>query len=412
MRQTFIVAAREFRQRVQNRGFLLMSIGLPIFFIVIWGLAGSFGGTPTEQQARTALEEISTPDDVIGYVDEAHVIQRVPAFLPADTFVAYQDRAAADTAMAQGDIAAYYVVPADYRESGNVRRISPDLPLATPDQRLFTWVLAANIVPDADAQQISRLRDPLGPTGPTFVSLTAEGESEGGSGFSMMPFMVTMAILLPLFTSGGYLFQSLTEEKSSRIMEILLVSLRPRQLLTGKLLGLGALTLVQYLIWAGVGLVASTITGVDVLALLSSISLSLTEVALIVPYALGGFALYAALMAGIGALADDTESSRMWVFVISAPMLIPIYLWSAIASSPNGILATALSIFPFSAPAAMLMRMTSTTVPAWQLLSSLVLVVVTAVVVIWVMARLFRAQTLLSGEALSVRRVWSALRTA
>lgn len=411
MRQTYIVALREFRQRVQNRGFLLISIGLPLFFIFLWVVTGGIGA-PTEQQTRDALEEFTQPNDVIGYVDEAGFIQRVPDFLPTDTFSAYETQAAADAALERGEIAAYYLVPVDYRETGAVQRISPQLPLATPDQRLFSWLLTANVLPDADQQELSRLREPTGPVGPAYVSLTPEGESEGAAGFSMMPFVVTLAILMPLFTSGGYLFQSLTEEKSSRVMEILLVSLRPRQLLTGKLLGLGALTLVQYLIWAGVGLAAAAVAGVDVLGALAGISLSLNELALIVPYALGGFTLYAALMAGVGALAKDTESSRMWVFVISVPMFIPIYLWSAIAGSPNGILATVLSIFPFSAPAAMLMRMTTTDVPTTQLLFSLALLVVTAAGVIWLMGRLFRAQTLLSGEALSVQRVWSALRTA
>jgi len=131
---------------------------------------------------------------------------------------------------------------------------------------------------------------------------------------------------------------------------------------------------------------------------------------LVAPYALGGFTLYAGIMAGIGALAPDMESSRTWVFVISLPMMLPIYLWQPIAASPNGPLATALSVIPFSAPVAMLMRMTSTAVPLWQIGASLLLLLITGVGMIRLMARLFRVQTLLSGESLSVSRVWSALK--
>ncbi|MEJ2067961.1 MAG: ABC transporter permease, partial [Deltaproteobacteria bacterium] len=98
-----------------------------------------------------------------------------------------------------------------------------------------------------------------------------------------------------------------------------------------------------------------------------------------------------------------------WVFIISLPMMIPVYLWMAIVNAPNGPLAVALSMIPFSAPVAMLMRMTTTAVPKWQLITSLVLLLLTGVGMLWLIARLFRVQTLLSGESLSLRRFKAAL---
>jgi ABC-2 type transport system permease protein len=225
----------------------------------------------------------------------------------------------------------------------------------------------------------------------------------------MLPFVVTLAVMLPLFTGGSYLFQSLTKEKGSRVMEVLLVSLRPRQLLTGKLLGLSALILVQYLIWGVVAGLALVVLGSEVGELLQGIQLSGGEVLLVLPYALGGFGLYAALMAGIGALAADMEAGRSWIFVLTLPMMIPLYVWTLIVNAPQSALAVALSLFPYSAPVAMLMRMTATAVPAWQLVVSLALLGLATVGTIRLMARLFRAQTLLSGEPLSVRRFWEAL---
>jgi ABC-2 type transport system permease protein len=227
----------------------------------------------------------------------------------------------------------------------------------------------------------------------------------------MLPFLVSIVIMVPLFTNGAYLFQSLAQEKSNRVMEILLVSLRPRQLFTGKLLGLGVLTLVQYVTWAFLGFVGLMIMGRDVSGLLSRINLSGGEGVLAVLFALGGYILYAALMSGVGALTRDVEDSRAWIFVVSLPMTIPIYLWMVIAGAPNGPLAVALSLIPFSAPVAMLMRMTSTTVPAWQIAVSLVLLLLAGLGAIRVMARLFRAQTLLSGETISVSRFLSAFQS-
>jgi ABC-2 type transport system permease protein len=104
------------------------------------------------------------------------------------------------------------------------------------------------------------------------------------------------------------------------------------------------------------------------------------------------------------------EGSRAWVFLIVAPMMIPIYLWTSVVSAPDGVFAVALSLFPFSAPVAMLMRMTSTAVPAWQLVVSLALLIATGAATLLLMGRLFRVQTLLSGEPLSLRRFAAALR--
>jgi ABC-2 type transport system permease protein len=220
---------------------------------------------------------------------------------------------------------------------------------------------------------------------------------------------VTCIIILPLFISGGYLLQSLAQEKSSRVMEILLVSLQPRQLLMGKLIGLGALTLVQYFFWFVVIGAALALTGQDIPRMLAGINIAPQEVAYMILFALGGFTLYASFMAGLGALSPNLEGGRSWVLVISLPMMIPIYLWVAIAEAPQGLLAVALSLIPFTAPVAMLMRLTTSNVPVWQVGLSLALLSLVSAGVIWLMARLFRVQTLLSGEAVSLRRIWAAL---
>ncbi len=407
MQKTYVIARREFRQRVRTRGFWLAGIGVPLVLLVIWAFTGALGGS-SPAASISELDPADRPDQVIGYVDQANLIQTLPHPIPDDLFKAFTDLQLAEVALDRGNIGAYYVIPTDYRETGQVQRISQRLAVNPPDVRWFNRLLEANLLPEADPEFIDRLRQPFYATGLEFVNVTPEGQIEG-SGNQMLPFVVTIAIIIPLFTGAGYLFQSLSQEKTSRVMEILLVSLRPHQLLTGKLLGLGALTLVQYTIWVIVGLFVLIITGQNVGQLLSRINISVNEFLLIIPFALGGFLLYAALMAGIGALARDVEDGRTWLFVISLPMMIPIYLGMAISGAPNGTLAVALSLFPLSAPVAMLLRIASTAVPIWQIVLSLILLVLTGLGTIWLMARLFRVQTLLSGESLSVRRFLATL---
>ncbi len=408
MRNVILVALREFRQRVRARGFLISTILMPVIMIVVSVLTSSVE-TPGADPL-TDLAEAERPDIPIGYVDQAGLIASIPQPVPSEVFCPFPDVPTAEAALEQGDIAAYYVVPPDYVTTGEIQRVSARLPTLPPDAELFNWILVSNLFPKATPEEIAHLRRPLGPTGPVFVSAGAGTEDGEGSGNPMLPTLVTVAVMIPLFTSGSYLFQSLAQEKENRVIEILLVSLRPRQLLSGKLLGLGALTLIQYVIWIVVAGVGLTLTGRDVTQMLSQVNLSPMELGLVVLYALGGFLLYAAIMAGVGALSSDMEGSRAWIFLFSLPMLIPLYLSSAIVMAPNSPLATVLSLIPFSAPVAMLMRMASTTLPAWQIGISLLLVALTGVGLVLLMARLFRAQVLLSGESFSLERFWAAAR--
>ena len=411
MHNILIVAWREFRQQIKKRTFFLTTLGTPLILIVVWAFTGSFG-TTQDQSALQDLLETKQPGQTIGYVDQAGLIQSISDPVPPDLFQAFETDEAARLALDNEQIGAYYIIPADYMETGDLQRVSERLPTMPPDVDWFKWVLVSNLFPEASSSDMARLRSPFNNAGgPHFVSLTPRGETGMESSSTMLPFIVAMAVMIPLFTSGGLLFQSLAQEKDNRVMELLLVSLRPRQLLGGKLLGLGTLTLVQYVGWIAIGGLALAITGKDPIQFLSNLSLSLGELGFVLSYALGGFLLYAAPMAGIGALAQDVDSSRVWVFVTTLPMTLPIYLWMAITSAPQGTLATVLSLIPFSAPLTMLMRMTSTIVPPWQIGLSLALLLLTGLGMVWLMGRLFRIQTLLSGEPISLQRMWSALRS-
>lgn len=407
MTKIFAVALREFRQKIRNRGFLLTSIATPLILLILWAAGSLTGGAP--ESALQELGQIEMPDRPLGYVDQAGLIETLPEPVPGDLFRPYPDTEAARAALEAGEIAAYYRLPADYRQTGRVYRISPELPTAPPDTQLFDWVLAGNLLAADSAQEIARMSEPFNAPSPEFVNLAEGGEETTGGGFNVLPFLVTVAVIVPLFTSGSYLFQSLVQEKDNRIMEILLSSLRPHELLAGKLLGLGALTAVQYAIWIVLVGIVLSFTGRDISSLLSGISLTANELLWAIPFALGGFLLYAGLMAGMGALSPDMESSRAWIFVLTLPMMLPIWFWALIAGAPNGPLATALSLIPFSAPVAMLMRMTCTAVPLWQTGLALVLLLLSGVLIVWLMARLFRVQTLLSGESFSFARAWSVL---
>lgn len=407
MKKVFLVAMHEFRLRVRQRGFILGSLIAPVLLLAFW-----FFGSPGEsiEEPMADLFDAEIEHLVIGYVDQAELIQRIPDSIPAGMFHAFADEVQAGLALKQGEIDLYYLIPPGYREDGEVMRVSMTLPTAPADEELMDWVLVSNITADVEEETALLLRWPFPGSSPTFLRLDSQSNQDAGANPSLV-LMVTVLVMVPLFTGGSLLFQSLTKEKSNRVMEILLVSLRPHQLLAGKVLGLGALTLFQYLLWAGIVSLVVVVSGRDAGSMFSTLHLAPQELLMVLPFALAGFGLYSGLMAGMGALTRDLESNRMWVFIFTLPMLIPIYFGTAIIEMPNSLLAVGLSLFPFSAPVTMVMRMTSTYVPAWQVLVSLTLLAATGIGMILLMARLFRAQTLLSGENFSFGRLREGLKS-
>ena len=272
----------------------------------------------------------------------------------------------------------------------------------------FEYVLVTALLEGMPADLAARYAMPLGPYGLELAESPVAVAT--GQGVNFMPLMVVSAVMVPLFTAGGWLLRSLAQEKESRIMEVLLVSLHPRQLLTGKLLGVGALTLLQYLIWILLLAAATQLMGMSSPLAFAGMLLGREDLVLVVLFAVGGMVLYSALMAGLGALTPDVHGSQNWVFIVTLPMMIPFYFWLSLVQQPTSTLALVLSLFPFSAPLAMLLRIMVMQVPAWQITLSLGLIAVTAVLVVRLMSRLFRAQVLLSGEPLSVSRLMAALR--
>jgi len=425
LNKTLLVGLREFRQRIRSRGFWLGLLGLPMTFLIIWAVTTisnaeirSAPPSPMSPMSPMPARPRNTIIVTVGYVDQADLIQGRPADAAVGRlttrFSAFPDTASAERSLRRGTLIAYYVIAPDYRTTGAVERVSHQLPaIAAPlDAEQFDQVLLANLLPHLDDGERTRLRRPFNGGSPTFVDVSASQMATGEPGdLNFLPFLVTVLIMTPLFTSGSYLLQSLLQEKSSRVMEVLLLSLRPTQLLTGKLLGLSLLTLVQYLIWAVFGWLVFAAGRTDFTTTLATSNLSTADLGLFLLYAFGGYLLYATVMAGIGALAPNLENSRAWVFIVSLPILIPFYLWTVIVAAPDDRLATTLSLVPFSAPVAMLLRIGVTTVPLWQHVFSLTLLALTGLGAVWLMARLFRAQTLLSGESLSLRRAWAALTT-
>ncbi len=212
-----------------------------------------------------------------------------------------------------------------------------------------------------------------------------------------------MALMFSAFMTSGYLMQSIVEEKASRMIEIMLSSVRPIELLAGKILAFGTLGLVQIIIW-GLSLVLLIRRLPSMIPQMIGLTPpSAGQVVLLLVYFLLGYLLLATCYASIGAISTNMREGPQLAAVIAIPVGIPLYFLSVITTAPGGALAVGLSLFPFTAPTAMISRISVAEVPPLQIALSVLLLVVAIAGAMWLAGRLFRVNMLLSGQMPKLR---------
>lgn len=204
------------------------------------------------------------------------------------------------------------------------------------------------------------------------------------------------------------MLNSITNEKSNSVIEILLTSIKPMQLLSGKIIALGLVGLLQTFVWSGTGLLVLRMSGRS-LALPEEFQLPTSILVWGMVFFVLGYILYASLMAGIGALVSNIKEASQATTILVIPMVIPLVLLSPIIENPNGSLAIILSLFPFTSPVTMMTRLAAGNVPILQILIAIGLLIFSAYWIIRSVSGFFRAQYLLSGKEFKVKYLFNAL---
>lgn len=413
MNKTLLVLRYELFTTLRRWSFLLMAFGIPLLAILIFAGATIVKGNSTGSSDAT-FETGAFELEIEGYVDRSGLISIIPPDIPPGHLLAYADEEQARQALESGDIAAYYVILEDFVETGEIFYVYPDTtPLISDGQDwLMRRTLVLNLL-DGDIELADRVWDPMDLE---LTNLAPEPLQDRGLGHQSnlliryLPAIMAILFYVFLLTASNILLRNISSEKENRTIEILMLSLNPRQMLAGKIIGLGIASLLQTIFWVGT-LFTLTNTGGGTLGLPEEFALPVSILAWGLVFFTLGFAMYASLMAGVGALVPKLKEASQASFVAMTPLMIGyiVGLLSPLAEAPHGAIPTVLSLFPLTAPIVMMMRLTVGNVPLWQLLLSAGLMSVTAYAIVCAVAAMFRAQRLLSGQSFSVRRFFSVL---
>ena len=239
-------------------------------------------------------------------------------------------------------------------------------------------------------------------TGPALMSvtLTSSGEPAPQSGYAnfIVPAVFSFLLGLSLVFSSTYVIQSLSEEKENRVMEVLMSSVSPRQLLTGKVLGLGAAGLIQVLVWIISIPLLLTVASSSLGGILSTIHVPLYFWGFAVTYFILGYLMFAGLSASIAAVSSTVQEAQGLAGIYGIFNFVPFWLLSVILLYPNNPAWVVLSIFPLTSPVLVMMRMGLIGVPAWQLAASITVLALTVLGELWLSARLLRVYMLMYGK--------------
>jgi ABC-2 type transport system permease protein len=425
-RQVRTVARREFLTAVRRKAFLITLIGTPLYFVFVMGISA----TSSIGEARKAVQQLR----VLGVVDSSGLLSgaeramHTPVSTQDNPFAGrgvsagperlvdtevrfFPDQAAAEAAVRDGSIGQAIVIPPGYLQGAPIRRFARGRGLFSDaaDRAVGRW-LSSNLVRGRVEPELAmRVVRPLDHE--VAFKLDREGQFVSSSGDDefggiLLPMIFTMTLGLCITIGGQYLVQGVVEEKESRILESLLCTLRPSELMAGKLFGLGSVGLLVIAVWGGAAAFA-------VLPALPALHIQLP--AYILPAALVyfvlGYLFYGGLMLGIGAVTNNMREAQQFSVWFSIANFAPLIIMWKVLTNPNGPVPMFLSMFPPTAATGMMMRLSAqgSSVPPWQIGVSLALLAVTAWFALVGATRVFRIGLLMFGKS---RKLPESLRWA
>lgn len=396
MHNIWLVARHEFWTNVRKRSFLFAVFGIPALMGVIFAIV--FLVADTAEERGVEIERM-------GYVDEAEVLSE--SVEPPEGFVLYDDAEAAQAALDADEIDAYILLPERYMARGTVELyayggVSEDV---EDEIRLF---LVANLTADIESDAPpERLTDPVDSI--IFLENSQRELSEQGIiGLFIVPILFAVVLMMALQFSSQFLMSGIVEEKSNHIMEILITSITPYELLTGKLIGLGALGLVQLGVWLVLGGVLLIFGGN--IEFLSAVVIPLDFVIVVLLYFFLTYFLVASLLSGVGAVMGSEQESRQYAGLFMFMLAIPLFFFSLLLTNPESPVFVGLTLFPFTSAMTYMLRYPFSSIPTWQVIASLLILALTTGFVMWASAKVFRWALLLYGKKVGIGTLLRVIR--
>jgi ABC-2 type transport system permease protein len=407
------IARREYLTTIKRKAFVFTLIFVPAYYALI-------SAVPTLLVSNSIKKRVSETH-VIAVVDSSGTLSNAAPEIRTETggggspfsskktpdvpqvFTAavqfFPDEPSAQAALRDGKVNQLLVVAPDYLATGRIRRYTKENSLfgSNQDASLRRWLTGSLIAGQVEPQRAERVGKPMAVLKDFTLDRHEQWVLKDDTRDAVdvfLPIGIALLLGMSIVIGGQYLLQGVSEEKESRILESLLCTVTPDDLMVGKLLGLGSAGMTLVLSWTLAGLYFG-----GPVATMIGARFSPFLVVCGVLYFTFGYLFYASLMTAIGAIANNLREAQQIAYMFTFGNFIPLIFWFAIVEQPKGTLARVFSMFPLTAATTMLMRLsTGTSIPLWEVGVSLAILVGCAVLALRLGARVFRTGLLMYGK--------------
>ena len=448
MNKIRIIIARECKLALTAWPFWLVTLGLPLMLVTIGGITLLIG-ISTGKSIKSSTKNSVPP--VLGIVDHANLMDweslnetetgkpetpteitslmesvNLPPTLEkrmiemmspiarrarALDYKVFEDVAAAKAALTQRRLLGFLEIPADYETTLQTKLTVYDqqtrIGMSMVENDLRNYQLARQL----DEAQVAKISKPLGGMQKEAFNQSTGDEAEqnkAGDSFGelkkfVLPIGFMMMFVFVIITSTDRLMRGLVEEKTNRVIEILLSSTTSDQLMAGKVLGLGLVGLIQLSIWLIIALLPLS-------WLLAFIDFPVMTFLVFVLFFLLGYFMFASMVLGLGSLGKDLQEANQWLGLLVVLTVLPMSMIPGLVEHPDGMLAQFFTWFPLTSPLVVVLRFGAGAISGIEIFGALVVLALANVVVIKISARIFRIGILMTGKTPNPLEVWRALK--
>lgn len=416
----FIIIKREYLTRVRSKAFILTTVLVPVGLIVLFAvpvILQLFDSDKTykigiKDESRVVFQELSRIDST-RYFDAGN---RSVEELRQDVI---NRNIEGFIVISQSDLENPEQFEMIYGGGGGINLVTDvrdDLRDAIREARLSEAQASNEILAILESRPSLNTR-----------KLTEEGTEEEANTFVLFVLGYGMAFVIygAIFGYGGYVMRSVIEEKTNRIVEIIVSSVKPFELLLGKVLGIGGLGVTQFTIWTATGAALLAFAGPIAAIFVTPDTLPSGETASPIPqlpdlgievgiyfiiFFLLGYLIYSAILAAVGAAVDSESDTQQMMLPITIPVILAIIILPRVASDPDSTFSIVTSMIPFFSPILMVARIPITDVPFWEIGVAILLMIGTIIGSLYLGAKIYRTGILMYGKSASFKELWKWIR--
>lgn len=421
MRKILAIIKREYLQIVRTKGFIIGTVLGPVFMIAIVAIPVMVSLMSVDKQETLGVMDLSGQvyQELAGKLDvtlrSGEKQFALEQYSGSDPEILRREL---NQKILDKELDAYIFIPADIFEGGvaefNSEHVSDFVKIRNIHEAINSIVVAkrlkkAGLDPDEIANYTERVSLKTN-------KISERGVEEDTGGTFLISYILVLLLYTTLFFYGSIIMRGVIEEKSNRVVEIMLSSVKPFQMMMGKLLGIAAVGFTQYSVWALFGAVATGYAGSLTSGLASSAegfkipSIPAYVFIYFVVFFVLGFFLYGTLYAAVGSMVNNEKEAQSLVFPISMFLIVPVLMMSFVIRAPGSSLSVGLSLVPFFAPILMLMRISILMPPPPQIIACIFLMILAILLMVWLVSKIYRVGILMYGKRPSLPEMLKWLR--